>query len=199
MSDMEQNSTTATIRGCRFSNKRTKEECKQQYACRSIGAGCSSRTLAVVDGGTTAPAPATDSPPSGGPSGRLAQSRGTRAGQGQALERPYMYAGFILYARFQISHRQTVLWNRWIGCDSARLFSSVLIAHIARLLTSRKVTISRPGFLRMCSWVAADRRLASSMNIVWQAVSTSEARAVISTSTVSRRIVKWPPITVNVL
>uniref|UniRef100_A0A8W7NZP6 Uncharacterized protein n=1 Tax=Anopheles coluzzii TaxID=1518534 RepID=A0A8W7NZP6_ANOCL len=76
-------------------------------ATRSIGAGCSSRTLAVVDGGTSAPGPAAGSPPPGGPSGRLAQSRGTRAGQGQALERPYMYAGFILYARFQISHRQT--------------------------------------------------------------------------------------------
>lgn len=58
---------------------------------------------------------------------------------------------------------------------------------------------SLPGFRLMWSAVAAFLRLASKMNIVWHAVCTIEANAVISTKMVSCRIVKWPPITVNVL
>lgn len=58
---------------------------------------------------------------------------------------------------------------------------------------------SLPGFRLMWSAVAAFLRLASKMNMVWHAVWTIDASAVISTKMVSFRIVKWPPITVNVL
>lgn len=73
------------------------------------------------------------------------------------------------------------------------------MAHMARLFTNKKVIVSRPGFLRICSWVTQERREASKIKTVWKVVWIKEADAVRSTSIVFFSSVKWPAIMVNVL
>uniref|UniRef100_A0A182Q9V4 Uncharacterized protein n=1 Tax=Anopheles farauti TaxID=69004 RepID=A0A182Q9V4_9DIPT len=77
-----------------------------QQRCRSgVGLSSLARSIAAVRGWSMVVlvVATVGSDRSSWSGGRRVHGR-TRAG--------YMYAGFILYARFQISHRHTVLWKR---------------------------------------------------------------------------------------